>query len=353
LKKRIYFIDIVRAFAILMMLQGHFIDTLLKNSYRNLNSEIFSLWSFFRGITAPTFFTISGLIFTYLLLVAKEKGLEKSRMKKGFIRGFYLIGIGYFLRINFLDWFSGYFNTSFLAVDILHCIGLSLLLTVIIFFIFNKKIIIFSIITLILGILIFLFEPLYRIINIESMPLIIHNYISRNNGSIFRIIPWYGYSLIGSFMATLFYWNLHKRYFKATIISSFISIGLLLILYSSDILMQAFRITEVAVFRDAANYNYLFSKLGYVLIYFAIFYSFEKYLKQPFILKIGKNTLSIYVVHFILLYGSFFDIGLKNIGKVLSPIEAIVGALLFLTLTIFISFSYAKGTLLLKRCFNR
>ena len=154
-------------------------------------------------------------------------------------------------------------------------------------------------------------------------------------------------------MATLFYWNLHKRYFKATIISSFVSIGLLLILYSSDILMQAFHITEVAVFRDAANYNYLFSKLGYVLIYFAIFYSFEKYLKHPLILKIGKNTLSIYVVHFILLYGSFFGIGLKNIGKVLSPIGASIGALLFLAITIFISFYYTKGTLLLKRCFNK
>ena len=185
------------------------------------------------------------------------------------------------------------------------------------------------------------------------MPIIIHNYISKNNGSIFRIIPWYGYSLIGSFIATLFYWNQYKRYFKATIISSFVSIGLLLILYSSDILMHAFHIIKLDVFKDAANYNYLFSKLGYVLIYFAIFYSFEKYLKQPFILKIGKNTLSIYVVHFILLYGSFFDIGLKNIGKILSPIEAIVGALLFLTLTIFISFNYAKGTLLLKRCFNK
>ena len=76
---RLYFIDAVRAFAILMMLQGHFIDTLLANSYRDLNDPTFRLWSYFRGITAPTFFTISGLIFTYLLLNSKEKGLEKLK----------------------------------------------------------------------------------------------------------------------------------------------------------------------------------------------------------------------------------------------------------------------------------
>jgi uncharacterized membrane protein len=349
LKNRLYFIDIVRAFAILMMLQGHFIDTLLENSYRDLDVKIFSLWSFLRGITAPVFFTISGLIFTYLLLKAKEKGLEKSRMRKGITRGFYLIGIGYFIRINFIDWFSGVFNPSILAVDVLQCIGLSLILTVTVFFLCTKKIVLFSITTLILGVLIFLLEPLYRVLNIEGVPLFIHNYISKSNGSVFRIIPWYGYSSIGAFIATLFYWNHHKKKFKATVILSFICVGLLLILYSSEILMQAFYITDVAVFKDAANYNYLFSKLGYVLMCFAVFYSLETYLKRPFILRIGNNTLSIYVAHFVLLYGSFLGLGFNNIGRILTPIQVGFGAVFFLILIVFISFNYTKITVFLKQ----
>ena len=92
--KRLYFIDIIRAFAILMMLQGHFINTLLADSYKDINAIPYAVWSYFRGITAPTFFTISGLIFTYLLLRAKEKGEDKQRMRKGIIRGLFLIGIG-------------------------------------------------------------------------------------------------------------------------------------------------------------------------------------------------------------------------------------------------------------------
>ena len=79
----------MRAFAILMMLQGHFIDTLLAVEFRDPNTIPYAIWSYFRGITAPTFFTISGLIFTYLLIKAKEKGLEKQRMKKGITRGFF------------------------------------------------------------------------------------------------------------------------------------------------------------------------------------------------------------------------------------------------------------------------
>ena len=71
---RLYFIDAVRAFAILMMLQGHFIDTLLAVEFRDPNNLAYTTWRYFRGITAPVFFTISGLTFTYLLIKAKEKG---------------------------------------------------------------------------------------------------------------------------------------------------------------------------------------------------------------------------------------------------------------------------------------
>ena len=199
-----------------------------------------------------------------------------------------------------------------------------------------------------MGMLIFLLEPLYRSLDIADVPLFIHNYISKKNGSVFRIIPWYGYTSFGSFIATLFYWTLHKKHFKIITISSFICIGFILILYSSNLLLMGYNITKIEVLKDAANYNYLFSKLGYVLLYFAFFYGLEKYLKHPFILRIGKKTLSLYVIHFIILYGSFFDIGLKNIGKTLTPIPAAIGAFLFILLTIFLSFNYPKAKLIAK-----
>ena len=44
-----------------MMLQGHFIDTLLAIEYRDPDNIAYSTWLYFRGITAPVFFTISGL----------------------------------------------------------------------------------------------------------------------------------------------------------------------------------------------------------------------------------------------------------------------------------------------------
>jgi uncharacterized membrane protein len=136
--KRLYFIDAVRAFAILMMLQGHFIDTLLEPSYR-VDNTAFKVWEYFRGITAPTFFTISGFIFSYLLVLAKKKGNASKRMRKGVFRGLMLIGIGYALRIPFFLWLTGEFGTYFMVVDVLQCIGLSLILIVFIYRLTYKK----------------------------------------------------------------------------------------------------------------------------------------------------------------------------------------------------------------------
>jgi len=177
--KRLYFIDIIRAFAILMMLQGHFVDTLLATQYRDLNSIPFSVWSYFRGITAPTFFTISGLIFTYLLLKAKEKKETNLRMKKGLIRGCFLIFVGYLIRIPIFKFLIGEFSTYFLVIDVLQCIGLSLISIVILYYLCNKKTILFSIITLLLGFTIFLTERIYFDASFEGLPLVISNFISK------------------------------------------------------------------------------------------------------------------------------------------------------------------------------
>ena len=64
-----------------MMLQGHFI-TLLAVDFRDTSNLAFQIWQYFRGITAPVFFTISGLIFTYLLMKANKNGTSMSVSKK-------------------------------------------------------------------------------------------------------------------------------------------------------------------------------------------------------------------------------------------------------------------------------
>ena len=326
-----------------MMLQGHFIDTLLNPIYKDTNNLIYNIWHYFRGITAPIFFTISGLVFMYLLLKAKSKGTDNVRIKKGVERGLMLIGIGYILRIPFLDWLYGNFNSYFLIIDVLQCIGLSLLVLITLYLLFLKNTRILSLVLLSIGCFSFLYNPVYKDVSFNFLPLFLANYFTKANGSVFTILPWFGYVSYGAFLAIIFYKYLHKKYFKPIIISLFLAIGIFLMEYSSWALMQLYHLTEIQIFKDSAYFNYLFTRLGNVLVVFSLFYSLENYLKQAIITKIGERTLSIYFIHFVIIFGSFIGIGLKNFYyHSLTPTQAIIGALVFIVVVCLISFHYVK-----------
>ena len=351
---RLYFIDAVRAFAILMMLQGHFISTTLDPVFRDTANTAYRVWLYFRGNTAPMFFTISGLIFTYLLIKAHNKGNDNPRIKKGIKRGLELIVIGYLLRIPFYSWFKGYFDTYFMVIDVLQVIGLSLILLVLLYVLTLKYTRILSILYFILGCVIFVCEPLYRDLTLAHTPEFFANWISKQNGSVFTMLPWFGFMAFGGFIATLFYKYAEKPKFKITSILLFISSGLILTFFSTKILLILHDVTGIELFHRSANYNYLFLRLGNVLVAFGIFYTLERFLKHSLITTIGKNTLSIYVVHFIILYGSFIGVGLRHFyTDSLTPWQAIFGALFFMIGSCLIALNYQKVKPLLIWSFTR
>jgi len=328
---RLYFIDAVRAFAILMMLQGHFISTTLAPVYRDTKYVAYNIWLYFRGNTAPMFFTISGLIFTYLLIRAHNKGNDNPRIKKGIKRGLELIGIGYLLRIPFYWWFQGYFDTYFLVIDVLQVIGLSLILLVLFYVLTLKNTRVLSILYLALGCVIFVCEPLYRNLTLENTPEFFANWVSKQHGSVFTMLPWFGFMAFGGFIATLFYKYAEKPKFKLSSIFLFLSSGLVLTFFSTWMLETLYALTGIELFYKCSIYNYLFLRLGNVLVAFGIFYGLERFFKQALITKIGAKTLSLYVLHFIILYGSFIGIGLNRFyTNSLTPWQAIVGAIVFL-----------------------
>ena len=351
---RIFFIDAVRAFAILMMLQGHFIDTLLDPVYRVDTSTVYNVWSYFRGITAPTFFTITGLVFLFLLLKAKDKGTVEERIKKGFYRGLLLIGIGYGLRINIFDWLDGQFNPYMFVVDVLQCIGFSLILLIGFFKLFHRSVLSLSVVLFAAGCLSFLTEPLYRGLELDSIPFVIANYMTKANGSVFTILPWFGYTAFGGFLATVFFSHVHRARFRMITVSAFIIFGLLLINYSSHLLMYLYYWTDIELFKSSAYYNYLFTRFGNVLVLFGVFYAAEPFLKGSLIGRIGQKTLSIYVIHFIIIFGSFTGIGLKHFyAKSLEPHQAIIGALIFMVVVCIISFHYVKTNAFIYRSIRK
>ncbi|NNE77686.1 MAG: DUF1624 domain-containing protein [Pricia sp.] len=342
--KRLYFIDAIRAWAILMMLQGHFIDGLLDTAFRDSSNFAFNIWKYFRGITAPVFFTVSGFIFTYLLVRNDNSGVKNPRVRKGVKRGLELLFIGYLLRMNLFGLLNGQIYDSFYLVDVLHCIGRSILGIIAIYLLTqNRKKYIFPLVLVGVTFLLFLFEPLYKQWSYSLLPDAVANYLTKANGSVFTIMPWFGYATLGGFLSLLFTRFKNFKYLYPAAIGIAISLGFVLIFFSSDFFLALAGWTGIQLFADIYFNNYLFIRLGDVFMVFAIFMLFRSLLQKSTILKVGQSTLSIYVVHFIILYGSFTGIGLYGFfHNSLPPVVAILGALTFMTVCTYAALRYEE-----------
>ena len=345
---RLIFIDIIRAFAICMMLEGHFIDGLLAPEYRDENNLFYATWHYIRGMTAPVFFTVSGFIFTYLLIKEQnpaKMGWNHVRVQKGVRRGINLIIIAYLLRANIFNLFTpGYTDMNVRRVDVLHCIGLSLLFLIAFYLLTyrRKNRLRMSIMLLGTTFVAFFFEPIYSHLTYEYLPMALANYFTKENGSVFTIFPWFGYASLGGFMGFLFYKNRENPHLYRNMVIWYILLGVILITfpYWMGKIADTLQIHSLQLI---AHGDYLIKRIGNVLLFFALFMILRHVITSPTLQKIGQNTLSIYVIHYIILYGSFTGMGLyRYFHDQLTPWQAIIGAILFVIVTILITFLYMR-----------
>jgi len=325
-----------------MMLQGHFISLtledydLLSNPNHVTSNIAFSIWLILRGFTAPLFFTVSGLVFSFTLMKMHEHPFYKNiRVIKGLKRAITLIVIGYLLQLNVtnIDYYlAGKLNDRFFAFHVLNSIGLGLLILIFIYVLFIKILKFNSIISYLLFAFLFLLLGVY-ITSIEGYfpsesPVIIQNVLKGPN-SIFPLVPWVSYILIGAALGSFLYQK--RTAVKGKWFPLILAFSSLIILQSLKWLLhliEFFSSSELLF----SNSQYTLTQLMYIIIFISLLIYLEKLLKPDMILlKMGQNTLTIYVLHVILLYGAVIGVGIRSwCEHSLSFPEAIFGALVFI-----------------------
>lgn len=337
--KRIVFIDILRAYAILMMLQGHFVDTLLAESYRRPDSTLYYLWSFMRGMTAPIFFTVTGLVFVFLLLRDGRPVAENPRVVKGLRRGLYLLGVGYLLKLNLPGLLTGQIFPWFWAVDVLHVIGIALIALISVVALrewFGGSLggwMLFA------GAATFFMDPYFTETSWENLPRFLAHYFTTDYGSNFTMVPWVGYAFFGGVLGYVL--NRQPRWaFSHWLPVLLMAFGWTLHLGSHRMLVNLYQLTGWENLPVLFNNNYLFWRLGHVLMVLSLFMWVIPRLKfvPPLLSKVGGETLTVYGVHYVLLYGTWLGLGLSQlIGyRSLDPVTTAVGAAAFVALHLFL-----------------
>ena len=323
-KTRLYFIDIARSIAILLMLEGHFVDNALMDVYRDTNNDIYNAWLFVRGFTSPIFLTITGIVFTYLLIGNNHlEYFKNNRIKKGYKRVVELLFWGYVVQVY--------------AFHVLQCIGIGILSILILYGIYKVvKIIPLWVYFFFAGTIIF---SSYIVISSwpkeyywpESAPIFIQN-MFHGKYSIFPILPRMGYTMYGAMIGVILYTYKSKVKEWSFILSVFL-IGALLYFFLKDILLILDRIFAHPIYH-LYKVDWLYECLGMVLIILSILITLEKFIgeiKPNLFLKIGQNTLTIYILHMVLLYGSITGFGINRvIHKNLTPWQILPATICFI-----------------------
>lgn len=347
-KNRIIFIDLIRAFAVLMMVQGHTTDVLLADEYRRLDSSYFSLWYFMRGMTAPVFMFTAGTVFTYLYRLQKVSFLKNPRTKKGFQRFLLLLFIGYLLRYptpTLID-FSNVSESQwrvFFAVDVLHCIGFGIFF-ILIFAWISEKTKLGDYLTYFLGSAFFIISfPFINKLNWnEFLHPVFVGYFTNSTGSNFPLFPWIGYLLAGAILGSYLAKNPNVFAFGKSVSNAtkFIAtigiIGVIFFLLSKffDWYLWNHKLEWKS---SLIEYSIISMRLGYVLMLTAVVALIALKVNSipEIVILIGRNTLLIYIVHIIILYGSMMNPGINKVwNRSFTPEYTILADLIMLSLMI-------------------
>jgi uncharacterized membrane protein len=341
-KNRIIFIDLMRAFAVLMMVQGHTTDVLLSPAYRNPEAASYIVWNFMRGMTAPIFLFTAGNVFTYLFKLNDKPFLINPRTKKGFKRFLLLVFLGYMMRFPTANIFKFSAATpeelrTFFAVDVLQLIGFGILFLMIFIYI-SEKLNFSSYVVLSLGTFLFIaLFPAFSFIHWKNfLPVPVAGYFSYETGSNFPLFPWVAFVLAGGILGN--YLAKHPNVFKTSLFSLKLTVfgaGLVLIALIGDSVEK--KIFGQSYFWTISP-NLVFLRIGIVLILNALvaFVSIKVDSIPRIIILVGRNTLLIYIVHLVILYGSAWSVGViilfynsfsiwQTIGAVLIMLTLMVG----------------------------
>ena len=335
-RSRLVFLDVIRAYACIMMIFGHTFDSLIHENLRQ--TALFQQWQQLRGLTAPTFLFVSGFAFYVATTRYWSEYLHWSpRLAKRLRRVGFLLVIGYLLHFpyfNPLDLLHGSLThqqwRSWMNVDILQCVALNLLILHVLILAIKSRTVFLRTIAVAMP-LVFLLSPLIWGLNgTADTPALWNYYLGGNFGSFFPLVPWIGFMYAG----------ILGGHWYATYLKDRSNWTLYFLLGGISLLVPAFMVNTVYQWLPPAfqfptlSAPTLWFRLAAVVIIFSLIaFLVRKVQSIPSIITtIGAETLNLYWMHLVIVYGSAWNLGLDNpFGQGLYPLQAFMLFTILLT----------------------
>ena len=311
---RILFIDLARAIAVLLMVQGHTIDALLHQDFRT--SLQYNAWLYLRGLTSCTFLFLSGAAFSLTALRHWDEQRRPSRRAVKRVRRLvFFLALGYFVHFPMGKFVHLQVATderwrSFLAVDVLQNVAVTLLgLQALIALTRTPRQ--FAVVCAGLAVAIVGTTPIVHGIDWTGwLPLWLAAYMSHGTGSLFPLFPWAGFTLLGAtFGVTAAPWA--TRDHLQPLARGLFLAGAALAIGAALLGEYGWFDYGVHDWWRASPLSFV-QRFGSVLLLMSVVAAIGHYVTRltPPLQGLAEESLLVYAVHVALLYGSLWTVGL-------------------------------------------
>lgn len=349
-KGRLYSLDVARFIAMVMMMQGHVLDALVRPEALDVTQFPWSIWHAVRGLTAPVFLMVSGAVHAFATKRHDDGTVREDIVAKRLRWAFTIIGIGYLLvfpanRIWDLPFVPDNAWPAFTAVNILQLTGATLIMFVLLAA-GTRSVAQLGRRSMIVAGVILAAAPLARAVPWEHhLPLWVAAYLTPNTGSLFPILPFSAYLFvgvaIGAYLARIpaAVRDRHIERYAWPVGAVVIAVSLIMqyALYSNGVAWSDLESSTSAVLA--------LRRMGIVLVIFSAAAVLMRRLPRwrEAATSLSTQSLNIYVVHLVLLFGTPW---MNSIGRThyrqFGLVEGILIALGIITATIALVVAYRR-----------
>ncbi len=319
--QRVQFIDIMRGVAVVVMVMGHSIDSVLSLNART--TEAFRLYDAVRGFTAPIFLFVSGFVFA----IATERRWNEYLSFTPSLRGralkiFALLLIGYALHLPFLSFQKLLHDTrpeeyaQLFQVDVLHCVAISMLMLHALVLL-SRTPAAFARVTLAFTVVLVLVTPLLWPLDLS--PIVtraLAPYFNQTNLSIFPVFPYAAFMLAGA-LAGHYFVRAQQERRERLFFRNMTRLALV-----AGVCGFVFDLLPVTIYPPhdywKASPNFFLIRFGAVMLVTAAYFYIKRwpgFIERP-VLALSKASLFVYTLHLVIVYGSAVNPGLQQVvGK--------------------------------------
>ena len=311
---RLVAVDIVRVFAMVLMVQGHTLDVLLTPACQY--SPWYNFWLFCRGFTAPMFMTLSGFGFALATLRRWDDHLRFGPVVAKRLRRFaFFVILGYSMRIPVrslrdLRWASPDAWHGFLQVDVLQTIGFTLIALQLLVWVLRTPRRLAAAAGMLALIVAFTAPLAWRSPLLNSLPLAISSALIGTTGSLFPLMPWSAYIFLGAALGVGY---VVFGQSNPSLLRKAIPVGLLLLGCGIALERVSLQIYGQANYWPTTPHLFI-ARIGFVTAALGLATFVERFLPvSPRTMRsLAEESLLVYFVHVVLLYGSNWNPGIKQ-----------------------------------------